>query len=104
MKKKKLVGIIITLLILAALYFYMIPMNIYVEEYEKTVIIDKRFRSVDLVVSGVQSSFRITDSTKLTGLSVFGIDNTVYICDGIHDPKIDLRGKNNVIRTVRCGS
>ncbi len=104
MKKKKLVAIILTLIVLAALYLYVIPMNIYLEEYEKSVIIDKRFRPIDLEVSGVQSAYRVSSKTKLSGLTVFGINNVVYICEGIHDPEISLIGKNARVKFVKCGS
>lgn len=106
-KKKKIVLIsVITALLIAAYiaYAYLVPQHIYIEEYNKKVIIDKHFRSIDLKVSGVNTNVGISPTTKITSLTLLGAKNNVYLCYGEHNPTIDNRGLYTNVHFINCSA
>lgn len=102
MKKKTVIGLVILLLVAFLLYSYFVPQYVYIEEYGKLIVIDKRFKSIDLEVSGVKTDVLVSENTKISTLTVLGVDNDVILCEGIHDPKINNLGMNGRVLFILC--
>lgn len=103
-KKKILISVAVIVLLIAGYfaYAYFVPQHIYLEEIRKEVIIDKHFRSIALEVSGVETKVGITKDTKITSLTLLGVKNIVYLCEGIHNPEMENKGLNDNVYFINC--
>ncbi len=103
MKKKLIIGtLILAIIIIGILIISAFPQKIELDEVNKKVIIDKPRRAIDLFVTGANSDFGITKDTEIVKLTLAGVKNDVFLCEGIHNPEIDNVGLYTSVKFVNC--
>ncbi|MFH1802925.1 MAG: DUF3060 domain-containing protein [archaeon] len=110
MEKREVVIVIIVFLVFGGLalwllgggWDYMFIEIVYVDANYEELVIDRPANTIHLTISGNGNDVTVTGGTLLKELNIYGNENTVRLCDGVHDPLVDNGGEENEIIFSVC--
>ena len=76
--------------------------TVYVDATYEDFVIDRPSTSVHLTINGNGNIVEVTKETGLKNLNLNGNENSIKLCDGIHDPAIKNSGEENEIIFAFC--
>lgn len=76
--------------------------TVYVESTYEEYVLDRPSTSLRLTVTGNGNDVTITPETNIKKLEVEGNENSINLCDGVHDPEIENFGFENEVIFSSC--
>lgn len=75
--------------------------TVYITGMNKELTIDHPYK-VELLLEGNGNEITISSATKIKKVDIRGDSNIVELCTGVHDPKIETFGNENLINYLEC--
>lgn len=76
--------------------------TVYVDAEYEAMVIHRPATTVHLTITGDGNDVEVTANTALKDLVIDGNENSIFLCEGIHDPNLENDGEENEIIFSFC--